>query len=360
MEHNRIKQLQNILIEKKIDAFLVTHPANIIYLTDFVTLAPDEREAFVLVTHRNVYLFSDGRYQNREHISFQFRLLTSANNLIKHLKDIVIKERIKTLGFEREDLKWGEYETITKQMPITLFPLDKIIMHLRMMKDAYERDCIEKACAVGDQSLQILIPHLKPGRTEKEIAFMLETIVRNGGYELSFDPIVAFDQNSAIPHYNTKTGEGIIKQNSIILIDYGVKYKGYCSDITRMFFVGDIYQGIKKEYVSLKQIQQQTIEQIQEGNTFSDLDLYCRKKIINAQLPDYPHSTGHGVGLEIHEYPKVSTFSEDRVCEGQVFTIEPGIYYPGKWGMRLEDTVTIENENTIKILTRFPKDIIKK
>jgi len=368
LQNNRIEVLRAMLVGKQIDALLVTNSFNITYLTGFTTLAPYEREAFVLVTRRNVYLFSDGRYENKcqnlnvkyqnSSTNLQFRLLSANNNLINHIRAIIKEENIKILGFEREDLKWSEYESITSGLKNTLFPMDRIIIQNRAVKDEIEMKCIENACKINDQSLIELIPYIKYGKSEKEIAFLFETIVKNKGYELSFDPIVAVDKNSSIPHYNTKTGGGIIQQNSIVLIDCGVKYKGYCSDMTRTFFVGKISDTLRKTYTVLQKTQQQTIDQIKEGGTFFDIDQYCRKQIADGGLSDYPHSTGHGVGLEVHEYPKVSTFSTEKVTQNNTFTIEPGVYYSGQWGMRIEDTICLDNKGNGTVLTQFSKEIM--
>lgn len=368
LHNTRIEALQAMLVDKKIDAFLVTNSFNITYLTGFVTLAPHEREAFVLVTRRNIYVFSDGRYQ--ENIQFLisnnrsifnkpiFKLLTSQKGLLKHLQEIIDGEKIKKLGFEKEDLKWSEYETIKNNVITALFPLDKTIIHLRAIKDELEIRNIEKACKVGDQALFELVPLLSIGKSEREIAFLFETIVRGKGDEVSFDPIVAVNTNSSLPHYNTKNGREVIKNGSVILIDCGVNHKGYCSDITRIFFVGTVPEIMRKEYMLLRQIQENTIDQIKKDIAFSEIDLYCRKRVIDENLPDYPHSTGHGVGLEVHEFPKVSTFSTDKVVENNVFTIEPGIYFPGQWGMRIEDTVCLNRKGDCAILTRFSKEIV--
>lgn len=357
MIKQRIQEVRNHLNEKKIDAFLITNSFNIAYLTEFKTLAPSEREAFVLITNKNVFIFSDGRYQAKTSKIFNFKLLTAKNNLIKQLRDTVKKEHINILGFEKEDIKWSEYEAIKKNVAIILLPLDRIIVQLRMIKEENELDAIKKACQLSDQSLHELIPYLKIGKSEKEIAFLLERIIRNKGNELAFDPIIAIDYNTAIPHYDTKNGGGVLNCDSMILIDFGVKYNGYCSDITRMFFTGSISNEKQQNYEVLHKTQKQTIDHIQKFNKLSEIDLYCRRLLKNQQLPTYPHSTGHGLGIEIHEYPKVSTYSNDLVNLNTVFTIEPGIYFPEKWGMRIEDTVCINKKKETVVFTKFPKKL---
>lgn len=368
MYQNRIEKLRTLMLEQNVDAFLVTNHFNIIYLTGYETLAPHEREVFVLVTQGKVYVFSDGRYQediqllisNNQSISHKpiFKLLTSQKGLFRHLREIIDGEKIRKLGFEREDLKWSEYETIKNNVIATLLPLDKTIIQFRAVKEEIEIENIEKACRVGDQALSELIPHLSIGKSEKELAFLFETIVRGKGDEVSFDSIVAVNTNSSLPHYNTKNGREVIKNGSVVLIDCGVNHKGYCSDITRIFFVGNVPEIMKKKYMGLKQVQQNTIDQIKKDMAFSEIDLYCRKRMTDEGLLDYPHSTGHGVGLEIHEFPKVSTFSADKVTANNVFTIEPGIYFPGQWGMRIEDTVYLDHKGCCVVLTQFSKEIV--
>ena len=172
---------------------------------------------------------------------------------------------------------------------------------------------------------------------------------------MAFDPIVAVDVNSSVAHYNTKDGTGAVKDGSIALIDFGVKYKNYLSDITRMVFVGHPSDEDKNVYKVLADAQQKTVKKIMELETLKEVDDFNRKLITDRRLPSYPHSTGHGVGLEIHEYPKVSFNSSDRKIENQIFTVDPGVYLPGKYGMRIEDTVVIEKGLKARLLTQFPK-----
>lgn len=355
MIKERIHEVRKLLNEKKVDAFFVTNPFNITYITEFRTLAPSEREAFVLITNKNVFIFSDGRYQKNTNKYVRFKLLTAKENVIKQLGDIIKDERIKRLGFEQEDLKWSEYEAIKKNTTAALLPLDRIIIRLRMIKEENEMDAVLKACQLSDQSLHELIPYLKVGKTEKEIAFLLEKTIRNTGNELAFDPIIAIDKNTAIPHYDTKTGYGILNHNSMVLIDFGVKYNGYCSDITRMFFMGTISNEKQKVFEVLSKAQKMTIEQIPKSQSLSEIDLYCRELLSDKRFPIYPHSTGHGLGLEIHEYPKVSSYSNDLIYPNTVFTIEPGVYYPEKWGMRIEDTVGMTKKKDVIMFTQFSK-----
>ena len=369
MYDQRIKKIRQTLLGKSIDSLLVSNFYNIFYLTGFKTLTNDEREAFVLVAKNNIYLFTDSRYLDNNYQStlnqnkfgsgqainnLQLKLIEPNKGLITHLQEIVKAEEVKALGFEAEDLRFYEYQKLKEQFrDVTLLPTSRLIVKIREIKDEEEINNIQKACEIGDQCLSEIIKTIKEGDSEKEIAFKIEMWLKEKGYDVAFAPIVAIDANSAIAHYNTKDGEGVVKDNSVILIDFGVKYKDYLSDITRMVFFGKPSDEVKKAYEMLLNAQEKTVEKVSDFDSLKDVDEFCRKLITNYQLPNYPHSTGHGVGLEIHEYPKVSFNSPDRKLENQVFSIEPGIYFPGKWGMRVEDTVVIGKDLKAMVLTKF-------
>lgn len=363
MYDQRVNKVRDALLEKGIDSLLISNFYNIVYLTGFKTLTKDEREAFVLVTKNKVYLFSDERYLNENYklliTNYELKLIEPQKGLIFHLQQIGKNEGIKTLGFEAEDLRFYEYQKLKEQFEnVALLPTSKMIVKIREIKDGEEINHIQKACEIGDQCLTEIIPAIKLGTTEKEVALKIEMWLKEKGYDLAFDPIVAVDANSAVAHYNTKDGEGIVKNGSVVLIDFGVKFKDYLSDITRMAFFGKPNDEIKNIYEILSQAQGKTVEKVADFDSLKDTDEYCRKLITDNRLPTYPHSTGHGVGLEIHEYPKVSFNSADRKRPNQVFTVEPGVYFPGKFGMRVEDTVAIGKDLKAKILTKFPKSLL--
>jgi len=365
MHDMRIRKIREELEKKYIDALLVSNFYSILYLTGFKTLTTDEREAFVIVAKEKVYLFSDARYideqltLNTQYSTFEYKLIEPNKSLISHLYDIVEEEKINSLGFEAEDLKYSEYQklsrTFKKLNPVST---DRLTIKIRELKDKQETDCIARACEIGDRCLTEIVKIIRPGVSEKEIGFKIEMWIREKGCDLAFDPIVAIDANASVVHYNTKDGDGVVKDGSIVLIDFGVKYKNYLSDMTRMVFVGQPNDEVKKTYEILAEAQQKTVEKITELETLKEADEFCRKLITDNRLPSYPHSTGHGVGLEIHEYPKVSLNSPDKRKVNQVFTIEPGVYFPDKHGMRVEDTVVIKEDGKARILTKFPKSLL--
>lgn len=358
MLQTRVNKLRKILQEKNLDGFLVSNFYNILYLTGFKTLTDNEREGWGLVTKKNIYLFTDSRYIINNKLLI-LKLITPEKGLIKHLREIVEEEKIQSLGFEGDDLKVNELQRIKKYLVSTeLVSLEKLIIKIREIKDGNEINNLRTACKIADQCLDYIVKTIKVGTSEKEIAFKIEFWLKEKKFDLSFYPIVAIDKNSAIPHYDTRNGnDGKIKKNSIILIDYGAKHNNYHSDTTRMVFVGKPTDEMANTYKILLNAQEKTIEQLRIDNNPVSVDQYCRKLLSDNHLPIYKHSTGHGVGLQIHEYPKISFTSVDVLLPGQVVTIEPGIYLDGRWGMRIEDTVLIKEGNEIEVLTKLTKRI---
>ncbi|PJC32634.1 hypothetical protein CO049_02405 [Candidatus Roizmanbacteria bacterium CG_4_9_14_0_2_um_filter_36_12] len=359
MQQQKVEKLRKTLKEKGPDGFLVSNFYNILYLSGFKTLVDNEREAWMLVTIRNAYLFSDSRYVSeiasspakrgpRNDISI--KLITPEKGLIKHLKEIVAEEKIKRLGIEGDDLKINEFNRLRRELiNVEIVPTEKLIIKQRKIKDEDEIEKIKKACQITDECLAEIVKTIKVGQTEKEIAFKIELWLKEKSYDLAFYPIIAIDENSSLPHYNTRAGNNKkVKNSSVVLIDFGAKYRSYLSDITRMVFVGKPNNEMINAYNNLLTAQTKTIEKCNNKMVCKNLDSFCRQEL------NYPHSTGHGVGLEIHEYPKISLISNDVLSPNQIVTIEPGVYFENKWGMRVEDTVLIK-EKGVEILTKFSK-----
>jgi Xaa-Pro aminopeptidase len=362
MLQHSVEKLRKILVEKDLDGFLVSNFYNILYLTGFKTLTDNEREGWGLITAKSVYLFTDSRYVNDKFqiINNKFlilKLIMPEKGLTKHLIEIIEEEKIQKLGFEGDDLKVNELQKIKEYLPTIKFvSLEKLLIKIREIKDDGEVENIRFACQITDQCLKEIAKAIKVGMPEKEIAFKIEFWLKEKDYDLSFYPIVAVDKNSAIPHYDTRNGiNKKVKKNSIILIDFGAKFKNYHSDMTRMIFVGKPTDEMINTYKTLSNAQEKTIEQLKIDSNPVFVDQFCRKLITDNLLPTYQHSTGHGVGLQIHEYPKISFASTDVLLPNQIITIEPGIYIEDKWGMRIEDTVLIKEYKQVEVLTQFSK-----
>ena len=355
MHNDRLKKIKKILVKEKADALFVSNPYSIYYLTGFKTLSPQEREAFVLVTKTKTYLFTDLRHDiSFNDDSIEVRLITPQKNMTKNLQEIVKEEKIKTLGFEMEDLKFSEFNHFSNKLKVKLEGFKNVVTKLREIKEEGEVKSIKEACRLADECLKQIVRRLKVGITEKEVAFRIEYYLKQKGFDISFQPIVAYDRNSAIPHYDTQVGSGILKKDSVVLIDFGATFQSYCSDMTRMFFMKEVSNEVINVYKKLLKAQEETIKKIKDFKKTKEIDEYVRKLLKKEGFPNFPHSTGHGVGLEVHELPRVSQKSKDVIHDGQVFTIEPGVYFAGKYGLRIEDIVWV-NKGVLTTLTGSPK-----
>lgn len=364
MFETRIKQLQNGLPNFEIEALLITSPYNIAYLTGIHAFSIEEREARLLITKRDTYLFTDARYTQMVKTLSPFvtiQEISASNPFVAELISLLDKNAIKTLGFEEENITYKEIADIEEKANSTeLIPSFGIAEGLREIKDNSEIVLIRQACALSDKGFEYIIKELKPGISELEIKTKLENFIRNNGGKISFDSIVAFGKNSAIPHHmSDKTTLG---QNDIVLLDFGAKVDGYCSDMTRTVFVGQSTDEFQKMYTAVKEAQEVSIDYLKthmkEGFETKKAQELANSHLKAVGFSDIPHGLGHGVGLQVHEGPSVSLFSEDKLQPGMIVTVEPGAYIPGFGGVRIEDTALVTTDG-IELLTRSSKEISK-
>lgn len=227
-------------------------------------------------------------------------------------------------------------------------------MKNRLAKDAIPS--IKKACKLTDAAFKFILKKIKPGISEKEIAFEINDFIKKHGADIAFPSIVAFDKNSVEIHH--KPTDQRLKTKDIILMDFGAKVENYCSDMTRTIFLGKATSEQKKIYQTVLEAQKRAMKQLNNGIKASSVDKIARDYIVSQGYPTIPHSLGHGVGLEVHESPRLSPTSNDILKPGMVFSIEPGIYLPNKFGVRIEDLVALEQDG-IKILTHSTKALIE-
>lgn len=353
---DRLGNIRSLLNEKKADAILLTSPLSIHYYTSFHGFALEEREGFALITKEKSYLLTSKLYEGAVNAipNTTPQIYSSDNPFTPLLKQLLIKHSISSLGVEANNLTLNEFIAFKKLAKIV--PLQ--IRTLRIKKTTEEIAAIRKACAVADKAFEKVVPQIKAGMTEKQVASALENEIRNQGATISFRPIVAFGKNAAIPHHLTDDQK--LTTNDLVLIDFGAKIDGYCSDMTRTFFIGTPTEEQRKAYEAVAISQEAAITFLkQELETkkkikAADVDLISRKYIESKAYPTIPHSLGHGVGLEVHEPPYLGPGSKDILEEGMVFSIEPGIYLPGKFGVRIEDLFVIQN-GKLKQLTNAAK-----
>lgn len=359
MFEERLKNIIQSLNEDKLDGLLVSSVSNISYLTGYTNFSEREREAFLIITKNDQFLITDGRY--KEAVIKQvphFKLLeisynTSLKIILKNLKD-----KINTLAIEEDNLTVSEFKLIKKHF--------KRLKHfeaslLRSVKNSKEIKKIDKACKIGDLAFDDIVKQIKIGVTEKEIARKLENFIKGKNAQLSFPPIVAFSKNSAIPHHQTGMDK-LTNTGEIILLDFGVKFKNYCSDMTRTIFFGKPNNQQKKIYEVVVKAQKEAVDFINncikqsKDIKASAVDKVARKYIISQGFPSIPHSLGHGIGLEVHEHPHLSPKSKEILKGGMVFSIEPGIYIPDFGGVRIEDLYYLKKSG-LKRLTNSSKEL---
>ena len=382
---NRLSKLRSAMVKRHLDAVLVSSVPNIIYLTGFSHFSKDEREAFLFIVARPLgsshetsdivgYILTDARYSEAVRNKIKnFELVETSSKLTfeKALKTLAKKHKVKRVGFDHHDITVAEHKKLSScfndlNLPREIskkffrghFSVDK----LRTIKSPAEISAIEKACELGDKTFKYIFNRIKSGITEKQLAFEIEFFIKKHGGDISFPPIVAFGKNSAIPHH--KTSDQRLKTNDQILLDFGVKLNNYCSDMTRTIFFGSANAEYKKIYQTVLAAQEKAIEALINKDTPSlrsilakDIDKIARECIVSQGYPTIPHSLGHGIGLEVHESPRLSPKSKDILKEGMVFTIEPGIYIPSFGGVRIEDVVVLEKSGP-RLLTNSPKGLV--
>ncbi len=240
----------------------------------------------------------------------------------------------------------------------SLYSLSPVISELREIKDEDEIKVLKKAAKIADKMFYKLMDEELEGKSEKELANMIEYMMKNefDADGVSFDPIVASGPNGANPHHTPSTRK--IRKGDVVIFDYGAKYLGYCSDITRTVVVGSPSEEVKKVYEIVKESQETAFQQVKEGITAGDIDSAARNVIAKYGYDKYfIHRTGHGLGIDVHEEPYISPGNTKLLKEGMVFTIEPGIYLHGKFGIRIEDDVVVLNKKGVR-LTEAERELI--
>ena len=357
--NDRLTKLQEKLQEFEVDGILITNPENRYYISGFTGSA-----GYLFITPDAAYLNTDFRYIEQATNQAPSFEIIKIDSELKWFVDLLVKHRINILGFESEDLSFAGYSRFSDILEknklnkiVTLKPLNASIEKIRAVKYIDEIDILKEAIRISDEAMNTIAPTIQAGISEREIALQLENKMRELGAEgPSFDTIVGSGPNAALPHH--RAGERIIQKGESIVIDMGAKYQGYCSDLTRTFCVGKPDETFRKVYDTVFAAQQTAISLVEQEMTGTDCDNIARKVIEEAGFGDkFGHSLGHGVGLDVHEYPRVSPNSPDILINNMVFTIEPGIYIPGWGGVRIEDIVTLQN-NKAEVLSAATRNEI--
>ena len=343
------------LLGADVDALLLTSRYSRHYGAEF-----DIAEGVAIVTAKGCRYFTDSRYiESAENNlkGFEVLIVDKEHSYYDRLGDAIADFGVSTLGYEENYLTVAELMGYEKNLNAKLVPFNDRINGFRGVKEEWELDLMRKAQKIADKAFAEVLPRIKAGMTELELqAELIYCMYKNGAHGLSFDPIVVSGPNTSLPH--GVAGERIIQEGDFVTMDFGVLYYGYCSDMTRTVAVGYATEEMKKVYDTVLQAQLAGIAATKAGVPGKDIDAAARKVIEDAGYgPYFGHGYGHSLGLEIHEAPNPNGRNGEPMPENAVASAEPGIYLPGRFGVRIED-VTIIKADGCENITFSPKNLI--
>lgn len=340
-----------------LDAMLLTGEANRFYVSGFHSSGTD---GVALVTKAGAYYFTDSRYTEaagRCLVGAELREIGRGRGYTTLIEEVVKEQDVRCLGFEEAYMTVEDYERFRKALSCELKPATELLRQMRMVKTAEEIEAIEGAQRIAELALENILEEIRPGVTEKEIAARLQYLMLHyGASDMSFDPIVVSGPNGSLPHGVPSEKE--IQNGEFVTMDFGCIYRGYCSDMTRTIAVGYATEEMQRVYHTVLEAQQAGIQAAKAGVTGKTVDGAARAVIDAAGYGAYfGHSFGHGIGVEIHEAPNASPMNQEPLPVGAVISAEPGIYLPGKLGVRIEDMILL-TEDGCKNLTKAPKELL--
>ena len=343
------------LLGTEVDGLLLTSRYSRYYGAEF-----DIAEGVAIVTKAGCRYFTDSRYIESAQNGIQgFEVLevNRENPYSKQLNEAISEFGVKTLGFEEEYLTVMEFNSYKNKLEAELVPYSERINAFRIVKEEWEFDLMRKAQDITDKAFSEVITRIKTGMTEKELqAELIYCLLKNGADGLAFDPIVVSGPNTSLPH--GVAGDRVIQEGDFITLDFGALYKGYCADMTRTVAVGYATEEMKKVYETVLAAQKAGVATTRAGVTGKEIDGAARQVITDAGYGQYfGHGYGHGLGMEVHEMPSCSVGGETPMPVDTICSAEPGIYLPGKFGVRIEDVV-IFKEDGCEDITKSPKNLI--
>ena len=345
---HRIKAIRRDLKKKRINCLIVTKPANVTYTTGF-----SGDDSWVLITPNTVCLLTDSRYAEQARNQCPYcRIIQRTAPMAQALARLAGRlKSVRALAVERS-ISLATLGTLKKNLKCRLRTVADIIELQRARKDNGEIAAIRAAARLAGQALKHIRRYIKLGITENELAGALDFRIRMLGARTSFETIVAFGPNGSRPHH--QPGKRRLKKNDTILIDFGVRYKNYCCDLTRCLAIGRPNAFYEKVYKAVQEAQAAAIRMVKPGVKISEVDAAARQVISKYRLPVYGHGTGHGLGLEVREEPVISHDSKGKLQPGMVFTVEPGVYIPGRLGIRIEDNVLVTKSGCRMLTPNWP------
>jgi len=355
--NNRIKKCVEVMKHKNIEALLLNSEENVRYITGFTG-----DSSWALITYENTYLFTDGRFieqAKNECEGVQSFLWQNPGRPDPKTIEYYLKlNNINNVGFEAEKMSYGIYSKLIENISkVSWIGINNIVEDLRSVKDLYERECLLEACRIADKGLEKILPLIKIGATEKDIANELVYAMKKEGAEKEgFDTICISGKKTSMPHGQPDNKK--IQKGDFLTIDFGALYKGYTSDMTRTFVIGKASEEQIEVYNLVKEAQKRAVESIKSGIKANIPDIEVRKVFGDKYIKYYYPGMGHGVGLFLHEKPFISINSEDIIKEDTIMTVEPGLYIPNWGGVRIEDCVHVTKDSA-KLLTHFDRNLIE-
>jgi len=351
---DKLAKLRSAVEANNLDAILITSSINRRYVTGFTGTA-----GVAIISLKDAKLITDFRYtEQAEDQAKAFDIVQHKQTLEAEIANQIKSLGIKNLGFERDYVTYSQYENYKTQFNVTLVPVSGLVEEIRLIKTNEELEIMKKAATIADDAFEHILKFIKPGVKEIEVSNELEFFMRRqGATSSSFDTIVASGFRSALPH--GVASEKVIQSGELVTLDYGALYQGYCSDITRTVAVGEISSKLRNIYDIVLEANLRGVNGIKPGMTGKQADALTRDYITEKGFGDnFGHSTGHGLGLEVHEGPVLSIRSDKVLKKGMVVTVEPGIYVNGLGGCRIEDDIVI-TESGNERLTFAPKELIQ-
>jgi len=350
---HRIQTVREILLRDRVDGIIFSNMSNIRYLSGF-----SGSDGILVISSDSACLLVDGRYTTQAAAEAQHVSISQYQNKVQGIERAAKELDLKKIGFEAAFVSVEMYDALVRRFRsmVKLVSFGKELESLRACKEIREIQVMKKAAAIASAAFAEIVREIKPGWTEQEVALQLEVTARRAGAEqLAFETIVASGENAALPHAKPSNRE--IRNGDFVVIDFGVKYQGYCSDETCTVAIGELTAVQKNAYRAVLRAHDEAIAFIRAGVAAADVDALTRRVLGEEYGRYFTHGTGHGVGLDVHEAPRIAPSSQDILTAGMVVTVEPGLYFPGLWGIRIEDTVLVK-KNSCEIITKMNKKLI--
>ncbi|MDA7026985.1 Xaa-Pro peptidase family protein [Bacillus sp. CLL-7-23] len=350
----KLKKLRELFCGLEIEGLLVTSQVNLRYITGFTGSS-----GLAVISEDRAVFITDFRYTEQAKRQVNgFEIIEHTGGMSATTVDVIKEMGLKKIGFEQDKMTYGMYANYKHALgAVELVPVSRSVERLRLIKSSEEIKILKEAAKIADAAFSHILTVIKPGMTEISIANELEFYMRSQGADhSSFDMIVASGLRSSLPHgvASSKT----VEKGDFVTLDFGAYYKGYCSDITRTIAVGEPSDELKNIYQIVFEAQMTGMTNIKPGITGRQADAYTRDYITSKGYGDYfGHSTGHGLGMEVHESPALSVRSDQTLEKGMVVTVEPGIYIPGMGGVRIEDDIVLTDKGN-ESLTHSAKHLI--